>query len=165
MLKNVIVYSLVPHPCFDVLIKSVFWVSSYTRPPWEGEEGDRLTTLSMQGLGGKRELIYVQKLSPGKYLHTKCSWKFGKIHIKTPVIESLSWLSCRLQPKERPWHRRFPSNFKKFLRKTFLQNTWRSFFRVAIHTQGRGWDQEFSQKFWWIETADRANKCLYQLEV
>ena len=42
-----------------------------------------------------------------------CCQKFRKIHMKTPMPESL---------KKRDWHGCFPVNFVKFLRTPFLQN-------------------------------------------
>ena len=52
-----------------------------------------------------------------------CSVK--KVFCKTPVPESKSHLSLRPTTllKKRVWHRCFPVNFAKFLRKPFLQNT------------------------------------------
>ena len=44
-----------------------------------------------------------------------CSWKFHKIHRKTPVPETFL--------KKRLWYRCFTVNFVKFLRTPFLQNT------------------------------------------
>ena len=46
---------------------------------------------------------------------SRCSWKFRKVHRKTPVsvsffLRPVTWLKKRL------WHRCFPRNFAKFLR-------------------------------------------------
>ena len=71
----------------------------------------------------------------------RCSWKFHKIHKKTPVNARVSFFNkvaglCQslffnkvagLRPatlfKKRLWRRCFPVNFVKFLRTPFLQNT------------------------------------------
>ena len=51
----------------------------------------------------------------------RCSWKFRKIHRKTPVPESL-FFSCNFI-KMRLWLKCFPVNFVKFLRTPFLRST------------------------------------------
>ena len=57
-------------------------------------------------------------------LNTKrCSWKFHKIHRKTPVPESLSGLGPATSLLKRLWHRCFPAYSAKFLRTPFSQNT------------------------------------------
>ena len=61
----------------------------------------------------------------------RCSWKFRKIHRKTPVPESFCYNVAGLRPatliKKRLWHRCFPMNFAKFLRTSF-----------------------FTEHFWWL---------------
>ena len=52
-------------------------------------------------------VCYCQKQSPRDVLLKRCSQKFRKIQRKTPVPERL-------------WHRCFPVNFAKFLRKPFF---------------------------------------------
>ena len=68
-----------------------------------------------------------QKQPPEVFCKKRCSWKFRKIHRKTPVPESLFNKVAGLRPatllKKRLWHRCFPVNFAKFLRTPFLQNT------------------------------------------
>ena len=60
-------------------------------------------------------------------IQNRCSYKFLKIHRKTPVLEYLfnkvaGPQACNFNPK-RLQHRCFPVNFAKFLRAPFLQNT------------------------------------------
>ena len=52
----------------------------------------------------------VQKHPPEAFCKKMCSWKFYKIHRKTPVPETF-------------FNKCFPVNFVKFLRMPFLQNT------------------------------------------
>ena len=77
----------------------------------------------------------VQKQPPEVFCKKMCSWKFHKIHRKTPVPEAFfnkvvgrDFLWCSgLRPatllKKRLWYRCFPVNFVKFPRTSFLQNT------------------------------------------
>ena len=70
----------------------------------------------------------VQKQPPEAFCKKMCSWKFHKIHRKTPVPETFfdkrdSGLRPATLLKKRLWYRCFPMNFVKFLRTTFLQNT------------------------------------------
>ena len=66
----------------------------------------------------------VQKQSPEAFCKKMCSWKFHKIHRKTPVPETFFNKVAGLRPatllKKRLWHRCFPVNFAKFLRTIFL---------------------------------------------
>ena len=68
---------------------------------------------------------YSQKHSPEVFCKKRRSWKFRKIHRKTPVSGSLE--ACDLKHatllKKRLGHRCFPMNFTKFLKEPFLQNT------------------------------------------
>ena len=61
----------------------------------------------------------VQKQPPEAFCKKMCSWKFHKIHRKTPVPETIFNKVAGLSL----WYRCFPMNFVKFLRTTFLQNT------------------------------------------
>ena len=67
-----------------------------------------------------------QKQAPNVFYENGCSWKFRKIHRKTPVSESLFKQSFRPQSsnfiKKRLWHRCLPVNFSKFSR-TFFNRT------------------------------------------
>ena len=69
----------------------------------------------------------LQKHSSVGVLWKQCSWKFRKIHRKTPVPESLFNKVVGLKPatllKKSLWHRCFSVNFAKFLRTPFLPNT------------------------------------------
>ena len=81
---------------------------------------------------------HMQKQPPEAFRKKMCSWKFHKIHRKTPVPEtflnkvaglrSATLLKKRLWPqaatllKKRLWYRCFSVNFVKFLRTPFLQN-------------------------------------------
>ena len=69
----------------------------------------------------------VQKQPPEAFCKKMCSWKFHKIHRKTPVPETFFSKAAGLRPatllKKRLWYRLFPVNFVKFLRTPFLQNT------------------------------------------
>ena len=61
----------------------------------------------------------LQKQPTRVFSKKRCSQKFRKIHVKTPVPESLFY-------KKRFWQRWFRVNFAKFLRTPLLQNTsWR----------------------------------------
>ena len=59
----------------------------------------------------------LQKQPPDLFYQNRCSWKFCKIHGKTPVPESFFNKATGL------WHRYFSVNFAKFLSTPFLQNT------------------------------------------
>ena len=81
----------------------------------------------------------VQKQPPEAFCKKMCSWKFHKIHRKTPVPETFYNKVAGLRPetllkkdsglrpatllKKRLWYRYFPVTFVKFLRTPFLQNT------------------------------------------
>ena len=69
----------------------------------------------------------LQKHSSVGVLWKQCSWKFRKIHRKTPVPESLFNKVVGLKPatllKKSLWHRCFSVNFAKFLRTASLQST------------------------------------------
>ena len=58
-----------------------------------------------------------QKHSTRGVLQKRCSWKFRKIHRKTPMPESATLLKKRL------WHRCIPVNFVKSLRTPFFHRT------------------------------------------
>ena len=64
--------------------------------------------------------IYNQKQLPEVFYKKRCSYKFRKIHRKTPVPESLFNKVAALRPatllKKRLWHRYFPVNFVKSLK-------------------------------------------------
>ena len=63
---------------------------------------------------------------PGCILQKTNNWKSCKIHMKTPMPESLFLLKLQTEIsnfvflKKRLWHGCFPVNFAKFLRATFL---------------------------------------------
>ena len=61
----------------------------------------------------------VQKQPSEAFCKKMCSWKFHKIHRKTPVPEAF----FNNELKKRLWYRCFPVNFVKFPRTPFLQNT------------------------------------------
>ena len=69
----------------------------------------------------------VQKQPPEAFCKKMCSWKFHRIHRKTPVPEAFFNEAAGLRPasllKKRIWYRCFPVNFVKFPRTAFLQNT------------------------------------------
>ena len=72
----------------------------------------------------------VQTQPPEAFCKKMCSWKFHKIHRKTPVPETFFNKAAGLRPatllKKRLLHRCFPVNFVRFLRTPFLKNTsWR----------------------------------------
>ena len=64
--------------------------------------------------------IFNQKQPPEVFYKKRCSYKFRKIHRKTPVPESLFNKVAALRPatllKKRLWHRYFPVNFVKSLK-------------------------------------------------
>ena len=64
----------------------------------------------------------------------RCFWKFGKIHEKTPVSESLFDQVCNFVEK---WlqHRVFPLNFAKILRTSILKNILK---RLLLHKANQG---------------------------
>ena len=68
-----------------------------------------------------------QKQPPEVFCKKRCSYKFCKIHRKTPVPEYLFNKVVYLGPatliKKRLWHRCFPVTFVKFLRTSILENT------------------------------------------
>ena len=71
----------------------------------------------------------LQKHSSVGVLWKQCSWKFRKIHRKTPVPESLFNKVVGLKPatllKKSLWHRCFSVNFAKFLRTPFFtEHLW-----------------------------------------
>ena len=65
--------------------------------------------------------------------------KNSKIHLKTPVLESLFNRVSGLRPaallKKRLQHRCFLVNFVKFLRTPFLQNTSVIYLTVSFHKE------------------------------
>ena len=75
-------------------------------------------------------IFLVQKQSSRGVLKKRCSWKFRKIHRKTPLSESIFLTKLQASgfrpstlSKKRLWHRCFPVKSMKFLRTPFLQNT------------------------------------------
>ena len=68
-----------------------------------------------------------EKQPPEVFREKRCSWKFHKIHRKTPVPGLFFNKVAGLRPatllKKRLLHRCFLVNFAKFLRTPFLQNT------------------------------------------
>ena len=65
-------------------------------------------------------VTYVLKQPPEVFC--RCSWKFHKIHRKTPEPESLRPATLI---KKRLWPRCFPVNFAKFLRTAFIvEHLW-----------------------------------------
>ena len=69
----------------------------------------------------------IQKQPPEAFCKKMCSWKFHKIHRKTPVPEAffnkVAGLRLATLLKKRLWYRCFPVNFVQFPRTPFLQNT------------------------------------------
>ena len=61
----------------------------------------------------------VQKQPPGAFCKKMCSWKFQKIHRKTPV----PGLRPATLLKKRLWYRCYLVNVVKFLTTPFLQKT------------------------------------------
>ena len=76
-----------------------------------------------------KEAIIVRQKQPSVVFYRKrCSWKFRKIHRKTPVpCQSLGPATLL---KKRLWRRCFPVNFAKFPRTPFLQHTSRQLLLV-----------------------------------
>ena len=70
--------------------------------------------------------ISSQKQPPEVFCKKRCSYKFRKIHRKTPVPECLFKESCKLRSATLlKTHRCFPVNFTKFSRTTFLtEHLW-----------------------------------------
>ena len=73
----------------------------------------------------KKQKTKQQKKRKEKKNKKMYSYKFRKIHRKTPVPESLfnkvaGLRPCRPLLKKRFWHRCFPVDFAKFLRTPFL---------------------------------------------
>ena len=68
----------------------------------------------------------VQKQRPEAFCKKMCSWKFHKIHRKTPVPEAFFNKVAGLRPatllKKRLWYMCFLVNFVKFPRTPFLKN-------------------------------------------
>ena len=68
-----------------------------------------------------------QKQPFADVLQNRCSYKFCKIHRRTPVLEpflnEVTALRSKSLLKKRLQHSGFPVNFVKFLRAPFLQNT------------------------------------------
>ena len=81
----------------------------------------------------------IQKQSLGCVPWKRCSWKFNKIHRKTPVPESYL--------KKRLWHMYFPVNFVKFLRTPF-------FYRTPLVAA-------FDNSVLWLSTVNYFCKALY----
>ena len=67
----------------------------------------------------------LKKQRPEVFCRNRFSYKFRKIHRKTPVPESLFNKVAVLRPatllKKRLWYRCFPVNFVKFLRTRFYR--------------------------------------------
>ena len=70
---------------------------------------------------------FIKKQPPQGFCKKGVLKKFHKIHLKTPVLESLFNRVSGLRPaillKKKLQHRCFQVNFVKLLRTTFLQNT------------------------------------------
>ena len=58
--------------------------------------------------------------------HVRCSLKIG-------VLKNFADLRPAILVKQRPWHRCFPMNVAKFLRKSFLQKTASEDFPKILH--------------------------------
>ena len=77
----------------------------------------------------KAKIHYTEAVTGG-VLKKSCSYKFRKIHGKTPVPESFLnktflkfWIKPATLLEKRLWHRCFPVNFDKFLKTPFLQKS------------------------------------------
>ena len=70
---------------------------------------------------------FIKKQPPQGFCKKGVLKKFHKVHLKTPVLESLFNRVSGLRPvillKKKLQHRCFQVNFVKLLRTTFLQNT------------------------------------------
>ena len=78
---------------------------------------------------------YLKTHSFSVALKNRCSWKFRNINRKTPVSESLlnkvtDFQSCNFIKKGLQ-HRYFPVNIAKFLRTSFLWNTFGGYFCIS----------------------------------
>ena len=96
-----------------------------------------LKLLSLQKIDKNKSFIKKQPLQ--RFCKKGVLKKFHKIHLKTPVSESLFNRVSGLRPasllKKRLQHRCFQVNFAKFLRTPFLQNTSVISLTVSFHKE------------------------------
>ena len=82
-------------------------------------------------------VTYVLKQPPEVFC--RCSWKFHKIHRKTPEPESLRPATLI---KKRLWPRCLPVNFVKFLRTAFIIEYlwWLFLYETELYVGHRKWN-------------------------